>query len=67
MVIIYRNIYHRKCRIFVNFRFSCWNFDDNFEGQNFKTKTFCCVCIESRAMLKFSERLIPKESFIMRI
>ena len=34
MVIIYRNIYRRKCRIFVNFRFHA----DHFEGQNLKTK-----------------------------
>ena len=67
MVIIYCNIYCRKSRIFVNFRFSCSNFDDHFEGQNFKTKTICCVCIESRAMLKFSESLKPKEPFIMKV
>ena len=67
MVIIYRKIYRRKCHIFVNFRFSCLNFDDHFEGQNFQTETICCVCIESRAMLKFSESLNPKEPFIMKI
>ena len=27
----------------------------------------CCVCIESRTMLKFSESLNPKEPFIMKI
>ena len=64
---IYRNIYRRKCRIFVNFRFSCWNFENIFEGLNFKTKNICCVCIESRTMLKFSESLISKEPFIMKI
>ena len=67
MLIIYPNIYRRKCRIFVNFRFSCLNFENIFEGQNFKTKKFCCVCIESIAMLKFSESLNPKETFIMKI
>ena len=67
MVIIYHNIYRRNCRIFVNFRFSCSNFDDHFEGQNFKTKQICCVCIESRAMLKFTESLNQKEPFIMKI
>ena len=67
MVIIYCNIYRRKCCIFVNFRFSCWNCDDHFEGQNLKTKTICCVCKESRAMLKFSESLNPKELFIMKV
>ena len=67
MVIIYRNIYRQKRVIFVNFRFSYWNFDDHFEGQNFKAKIICCECIESRAMLKFSESLNPKEPFIMKI
>ena len=67
MVIIYSNICRQKCRIFVNFRFSCQNFDDHFEGQNFKTKQICCMCIESKAMLKFSESLNPKEQFIMKI
>ena len=66
MVIIYRNIYRQKCRIFVNFRFSCLNFDDHFEGQNFKTKQICCTCIESRATLKISESLNSKELFIMK-
>ena len=27
----------------------------------------CCLCIENRAMLKFSESLNPKEPFIMKI
>ena len=38
MVIIYCKIYRQKCHIFVNFRFSFWNFDDHFEGQNLKPK-----------------------------
>ena len=63
MVIIYRHIYRRKCRIFVNFRFSCRNFDDHFEGQNFKTKKICCECIESRVY----ENLNKKEPFLMKI
>ena len=67
MVIIYQNINRQKCRIFINFRFSCWNFDDHFEGQNFRQKKICWVCIESRAMLKFSESLNPKNPFIMKI
>ena len=67
MVIIYRNIYRLKCQIFVNFRFLCRNFDDRFEDQNFKTKKNCCVCIDNRAMVKFSESLNPKEPFIMMI
>ena len=65
MVIIYRNIYRRKCRIFCNFRFSCRNFDDQFEGQNFEKK-ICWVCIENRAILDFSESLHPKEPFIKK-
>ena len=32
-----------------------------------RQKKICCVCIESRAMLKFSESLNPKEPFIMKI
>ena len=56
-----------KVSHFRYFRFSCWNLDDHFEGQNFKTKEICCVCIENRAMLKFSESLNPKEPFIMKI
>ena len=40
MVIIYRDIYGRKCPIFFNFRFSCSSFDDHLEGQNFKTHFF---------------------------
>ena len=43
MVIIYCNIYSRKCRIFVNLQFLCSNFD-SFKGQNFKTHFFqLCV------------------------
>ena len=32
-----------------------------------RQKQICCVCIESRAMLKCSESLNPKEPFIMKI
>ena len=32
-----------------------------------RQKKICCVCKESRAILKFSESLNPKEPFIMKI
>ena len=67
MLIIYLDTYRRKCRIFVNFRFSCSNFDGNFKGQNFKTHFSRCVCIERRAVLEFSESLDPKEPGIKQI
>ena len=44
MLIIYHDIYRRKCRSFVNFRFS--NFDGHFKGQNFKTHLSRCVCLD---------------------
>ena len=67
MVIIYRNIYHRKCRIFFNFPFPFSNFDSPFKGQNFKTHFSGSVCIERRAIMQFSESLSPKELCIKKI
>ena len=32
-----------------------------------RQKKIYCMCIESRAILKFSESLNPKESFIIKI
>ena len=64
MVIVYRNIYRQRCRLVVYFRFSCLNFDDHFEDQNFTTKHFCCVCIENRAILTFYESLNQNELLI---
>ena len=37
MVIIFHDIYRRKCRIFVNFRFSCSNFDSQIKSLNAMT------------------------------
>ena len=53
--------YRQKCRIFFNFLFSCSNFDSHSKGQNFNVQFSRCVCKERRAILEFSESLIPKE------
>ena len=67
MLIIYCNIYRQKCRIFVNFRFHAETLMTFLKVKTSRQKKICCVCIESRAMLKFSESLNPKEPFIMKI
>ena len=58
MVLIYHDIYRRKCRILGRFRFSCTNFDGHLKGQKLQDS----VCTQYRATLKFSERLKQNES-----
>ena len=71
MIIIYRNMYRRKSRIFVNFRFSCRNFHDHFEGQNFKTKNLLRVHRKKSNVENFpkfeSKRAIHNEDLISRL
>ena len=44
MVIIFHDIYRRKYRIFVNFWFSCSNFDGQIKSLNSKIHFFPVVC-----------------------
>ena len=67
MVIICRNIYRRKCRIFVISGFHAETLMTILKVKTSRQKKICCMCIESRAMVKFSESLNPKEQFIMEI
>ena len=63
MLIIYCDIYRRKCRTVVYFRFACSNFDGHFKGQD---TFFQLMCIERSAILQFSEILNPKEPGIKK-
>ena len=67
MVLIYHDIYRRKCRILGRFRFSRATFDCHFKGQSFKTAKSVCVCAECRAILNISESLNRKEQGIKKI
>ena len=63
MVIIFCDIYRQICRIFVNFRLSCSNFDGHFKGQNFKTLSPGCVCKECRALnIEIVRKFEPKRA-----
>ena len=64
MCMIFCNIYHLLCHIFINFRLSCSNFGGHFKGQNFKTHISGFVCKERRGLLKFSEIARHRENLI---
>ena len=63
MVRIYHENYHRKCRIFVRFRFLCSNFDVHLKGQGFKAPKSCYV----EQIFNFLESLKPKKPGIRKV
>ena len=66
MVLIYHDIYRRKCRMLGRFRFSCTNFNDHLKSQSFKTASTGCESTEYRAVLNISESLNQKETDIKK-
>ena len=66
MVIIYRNSNHRSVAFSLTSGFHAETLMTTLKVKTSRQK-IGCVCIESIAMLKFSESLNPKEPFIMKI
>ena len=66
MIIINRKIYRRTVTFSLTSGFHAETLMTILKVKTSRQKKNCCVCKESRAMLKFSESLNPKEPFIMR-